>query len=67
MLSRSRGPVSGEEAFSWPDDGAVRAAEEGDNSPQCLERSACTDTRRDPLSSAQPPEPITALEHNHVG
>lgn len=43
MPSRNCGPVSGEEAFSPPGDGAVRTAEDGENSPQCLERSACTD------------------------
>lgn len=64
--SRHCGPVSGEEAVSWPGGGALRAGEDGAESPLCLELTACTEIRREPLISAEPPQPITAQEHKHV-
>lgn len=66
MTSRHCGPVSGEQAVSWPGDGAVSAAQDSVETPQCLEFSACTEIRREPLSSAELPQPIRGQKHNHV-
>lgn len=58
MTSRYSGPVSGEEAVSWPGDGALRPGEDGVDSPLCLELSASTEIRREPLISTELPQPI---------